>query len=58
MKQISAGTYTDAILGYETCEEATKVPAAKMSKYHQNNTSASATHFFCTFLCPLYETTM
>lgn len=36
MKQISAGTHTDAILGYETREEATKVtttvPAAKMSK--------------------------
>ena len=36
MKQISAGTHTDAILDYETREEATKatttVEAAKMSK--------------------------
>ena len=57
MKQISAGTHTD-----ETREEATKatttVPVAKMSKKHQNNTSASAAHFFSTFLCLLYKTTM
>ena len=62
MKQISAGTHTDAILDYETREEATKatttVEATKMSKKHQNNTSASTAHFFFTFLCLLYETTM
>lgn len=65
MKQISAGTHTDAILDYETREEATKstkatttVPVAKMSKKHQNNTSASAAHIFSTFLCLLYKTTM
>ena len=62
MKQIFAGTHTDAILDYETRDEATKatttLPAAKMSKKHQNNTSASAAHFSCTFLCLLYETTM
>ena len=57
MKQIFAGTHTD-----ETREEATKatttVPVAKMSKKHQNNTSTSAAHFFSTFLCLLYKTTM
>jgi len=53
MKQISEGTHTDAILDYETREEATKatttVEAAKMLKKHQNNTSASAAHFFVHF---------
>ena len=60
MKQIFADT--DAILDYERREEATKatttVPVAKMSKKHQNNASASAAHFSCTFLCLLYKTTM
>ena len=39
MKQIFAGTHTDAILDYETREEVTKatttLPVAKMSKKHQ-----------------------